>query len=365
MTLPEPLPEPQPEELTVLDLFKSVTRDWNSFFGFLGSLFNAERLAAVERAAALEAERAAHPVLVAEPEVYTFPAAVSAALPWKVLGGISLALFGQLMLEPPGRRVELGLAFYIFAVGMVVWSWLSGEWRLPPLRADLSGSDPMTLRLIPLLLSAGLSVLAFLSLGDDLFTWSNLTLWLLAIACFLWAMWLRGPRLLRAPINPEARRKAMLWTALLVAVFGLALFFRMNRVNAIPSEPFSDHAEKLLDVYEITLGKTLIFFPRNTGREGFQMYWTLLIAKLFGTGFSFLSLKLGTTILGVLTLPYIYLLGKGIWRAAAGPVRNVPVRGLLLDQCHRAHRPALPALSFVHRARLLLCAARPEDAQPE
>jgi hypothetical protein len=52
-----------------------------------------------------------------------------------------------------------------------------------------------------------------------------------------------------------------------------------------------------------------MFFPRNTGREGFQMYWTLLVAGVFGTGLSFLSLKLGTVLLGLLTLPYIYLLG--------------------------------------------------------
>ena len=75
-------------------------------------------------------------------------------------------------------------------------------------------------------------------------------------------------------------------------------------------EPFSDHAEKILDVYDITQGDYSIFFPRNTGREAIQMYWTLLVANVFGTGLSYLSLKLGTALLGILTLPYIYLLGK-------------------------------------------------------
>ena len=42
------------------------------------------------------------------------------------------------------------------------------------------------------------------------------------------------------------------------------------------------------------------------------MYWTLLVGNLFGTGLSFVSLKLGTAILGFLTLPFIYLLGKEI-----------------------------------------------------
>ena len=57
-------------------------------------------------------------------------------------------------------------------------------------------------------------------------------------------------------------------------------------------------------------GNTFIFFERNTGREAIQMYWTLAVAYIFNTGFSFLSLKLGTVLLGFLTIPYVYLLGK-------------------------------------------------------
>ena len=74
----------------------------------------------------------------------------------------------------------------------------------------------------------------------------------------------------------------------------LAIFFRVYRVNTIPPEPFSDHAEKILDVYDVSQGQTHIFFPRNTGREFIQMYWTLLMSWIFGTGLSFLSLKIGT-----------------------------------------------------------------------
>ena len=42
------------------------------------------------------------------------------------------------------------------------------------------------------------------------------------------------------------------------------------------------------------------------------MYWTLLVSWIFGTGFSFLSLKLGTALIGLLTLPYMYLLGREV-----------------------------------------------------
>jgi hypothetical protein len=71
-------------------------------------------------------------------------------------------------------------------------------------------------------------------------------------------------------------------------------------------------------VYDISQGQTRIFFPRNTGREATQMYWTLLMSWIFGTGLSFMSLKIGTVLFGLFTLPYMYLLGKEIGGARVG-----------------------------------------------
>jgi len=75
---------------------------------------------------------------------------------------------------------------------------------------------------------------------------------------------------------------------------------------------FSDHAEKLLDVADVLNGQYSIFFPRNTGREAFQFYLTALIIRLFRTGLTFISLKIGMVLAGLLTLPFIYLLGREI-----------------------------------------------------
>lgn len=80
----------------------------------------------------------------------------------------------------------------------------------------------------------------------------------------------------------------------------------------------SDHAEKLLDIGDVLNGETSIFFPRNTGREAFQMYLTAAVIKIFGTGLTFLSLKIGTTLAGLVTLVYIYLLGKEIGNQRIG-----------------------------------------------
>jgi 4-amino-4-deoxy-L-arabinose transferase-like glycosyltransferase len=70
-------------------------------------------------------------------------------------------------------------------------------------------------------------------------------------------------------------------------------------------------------VYEVLQGARPIFFSRNTGREAIQFYLTAGVASLFGTGLTHISLKIGTILAGLLTLPFIYLTGKEIanWRA--------------------------------------------------
>jgi hypothetical protein len=108
------------------------------------------------------------------------------------------------------------------------------------------------------------------------------------------------------------------WSLLVLAVFGLAAFYRFYLLDQVPAEMFSDHAEKLLDVSDVLNGQYNIYFPRNTGREAFQMYLTAAMALLFKTGLSFLSLKLGTAICGVLTLPFIYLLGVEVANRRVG-----------------------------------------------
>ncbi len=297
-------PEAMQAEPTVLDLFKLATRDWNSFLTTLRSLNDAERLAEVERAAVEEAHHQAEIPVEAE------GGGQRKGLPWRMLGALLLALFAQAQLEPPQPRIPLALGLYALALGLAFWAYFADKWQLPSLRPVQFRSDPLSLRLIPLLLSVGLTLAAFIDLSNDLFTWHNVLLWLAAIGAFIWAMWIRVPREEQTPLTPEARRKALIWTGLLMGTAALLLFFRLYRIDSIPSEPFSDHAEKILDVYEITTGNTLIFFPRNTGREAIQMYWTLLVATVFDTGFSFLSLKLGTALLGILTLPFVYLLGR-------------------------------------------------------
>jgi hypothetical protein len=244
-------------------------------------------------------------------------------LPWRSLVALVLALLGQRFFEPP-TSLGIGYAFYTAAFALLGWAIYSGEWTLSPLPPSFEDKDPLTYRPVPLFISIAFALLAFIALGDNLFTFTNVTLWLLAIVFFINALWLRRSNIsLLQRVITFFKREAWTihisrWTILLLAATALAFFFRFYQTVGVPPEPFSDHAEKILDVYDVSQGQTSIFFIRNTGREAFQMYWTLLVGNVFRTGLSFVSLKLGTAILGFLTLPFVYLLGKEIGGARVG-----------------------------------------------
>jgi uncharacterized membrane protein len=72
----------------------------------------------------------------------------------------------------------------------------------------------------------------------------------------------------------------------------------------------SDHAEKLLDVYDVLTGQRPIFFPRNTGRELFQFYLTAALIQFTPLEIGHLALKTGTAIFGILAVPAIYFLAR-------------------------------------------------------
>jgi hypothetical protein len=246
--------------------------------------------------------------------------------PWRSVLALVFILLAQRTFEPsPTRTATSGMILYAIGLAWVALAYLRGEWKLTdypgtaPLPEAGADSEPneARVRILPFVLTILLSITAFIMMGGNRFTLPNVTLWLAALGCFIWAFRQTGPGrtpLWRRVFDLSRRDSWMItvtrWTLLLLLIIGLVVFFRVYNLNGVPSEPFSDHAEKILDVYDVTQGQTSIFFPRNTGREAFQMYLTVLVSWLFGTGLSFISLKIGTVICGLATLPYVYLLGR-------------------------------------------------------
>ena len=257
------------------------------------------------------------------------------SFPWRPLTALLLALAAQTLLEPPANAL-IALALYLLAGAFVFWSHRRGEWVLPdphpqspiPNYREASPWDQSP-RFLPLLASLPLLGAAFYLFGGNQFTWLNLSLWLAGIVFFLRAFWQTKKsdtdhtddtekEKIESVLIREIRVQKNWFWLIFVVVLLIAAFFRFHQLGAVPAEPFSDHAEKILDVYDITQGETRIFFPRNTGREAIQFYWTVLIAAVFKTGLTFQSLKIGTALIGFFTLPFIYLLGKEIANRRAG-----------------------------------------------
>ena len=311
-------------EPTVLDAIKSIFKDWTSFTAFLRAW--AERTDTtqlVEMSAPVEAPA----------EIETLDEnAQPAVFPWRSMLALGLALLGQRFFEPlgepPTQNATLGVPLYLAAFALALWAFLRGELTPAPLPASQVQRDPMTIRGRMFVWSLLFGFAAFLLMGDLLFPgndipfWPteenrfnglNVTIWVIAIFFFVRAFWLKESQSILKQIsdgihNIKWDRRAAQWGLLAVAVVALTLFFHFHRLATVTPEMTSDHAEKLFDVYDITNGQYSIFFPRNTGREPLYIYLAALLTPL--TGVSFLTIKLAAVIGGLLTLPYLYLLGK-------------------------------------------------------
>lgn len=248
------------------------------------------------------------------------------SVPWRTFSALGLGLMAQLSLEPgPGRTWGLGIGLYILAAAMAIWANIRGEWEIHPYPSVLQHKDPLSVHQVYLWIGLVSGLLAFMTFGGNRFTLLNTALWLSAIAFTVLAFWLPIPE--RTSWWSKLREKftgrgleirISRWTLFLLIAAAVAIFFRFYRLWEVPPEMVSDHAEKILDIWDVTQGEMSIFFPRNTGREAFQMYLTALVIKLFGTGFTFDSLKIGTALSGLVTLPFIYLLGKEIANKRVG-----------------------------------------------
>ena len=296
-------------EPSVLDYVKSIFKDWHSFQSFLQVLFNREDTTQFINSHESVVQESPAPEAIQN-------ISTPKAFPWRTLLVLLLALLAQRMFEPSQQTAVLGVAFYLSALGLAAWAYLRGEWALTPATVTEIGQESTTIRSGAFVLSLLFSAAAFFTLGGNKFTALNLTLWILAIIFHLRAFWLSGPRKAWPKIDLKSIFTSTEWNIritqrglMIFGIIALVLFFRLYRLSTVPAEMTSDHAEKLMDVYDIMQGKFSIFFPRNTGREPLYIYLSALVATWF-SGTSFLTLKIVAVMGGLLTLPYIYLLGK-------------------------------------------------------
>lgn len=237
-------------------------------------------------------------------------------IPWKAPTTFLLFIFAQALWAPPKGNVIAGVLVAAIAIAMAIWSLRMGEWRIPNAAKVVKNSKKLLLRPLPLMIAFISFSAAFYLFRGNQFTVANVSLWHFAVLSLLASFWDFDPNSslrikLRMKLSIE-NLKAMVTvpTLLILAVLLLIAFFRFSQIVDVPLEMVSDHAEKLMDVQGVLDGNSPIYFERNTGREPLQFYLTAWIANWMGTGISFLSLKLGTTVLAFISLYYVYQLTK-------------------------------------------------------
>jgi hypothetical protein len=236
-----------------------------------------------------------------------------------------LALIAQFGFELKSGSIWTGVALYLAAAGLIAWAFREGDVALPWMPRTRAPARIASFRPAYLIAAAVLAGLTFASSGGNRFDLPTLVFWLGSITAIVIAFWegpapfRAAPGRLRSWLRGENwRLRISRWNVFVLLVFGVSLYFRFARIDSLPPEMVSDHAEKLLDVVDVLNGKYSIFFPRNTGREAMQFYMAAATARYLGTGISYLTLKLGTVLAGVVTLPFIYLFAREVAGKRAG-----------------------------------------------
>lgn len=203
---------------------------------------------------------------------------------------------------------------------------MNGEW-FRPLRpkADTDESGIERYVQVGSLVAAALmfASVAWVQSSGNTYRLTGVVAWWLSVACWVLAWW--DDASLR--LLPRLRAGAGRFLILAAVVLLIAGIFRFYQITSLPPEMTSDHAEKLLDVRDVLTGTHRVFFPRNTGREPAQFYVTAFLAGPLGFGLGYMALKVGTALIGWLTVPLT------IWAArwGAGTSRRTALlAGLLL-----------------------------------
>ncbi|NIM92535.1 MAG: hypothetical protein GTO18_02310 [Anaerolineales bacterium] len=230
-----------------------------------------------------------------------------------------LALFAQLGLEAKPEDaplVVISVLIYAIAIFLIGWATWEGDFRLDLPKESADDDEEAGVRPAYLGIGAVLALLTFLFSRRNEFTFLNLTFWFGSLICLMTAFWegespfLRFWRWLKSAYNNPPSIRIDRWTLLVLGCIVVVIFFRVTKIDEVPMDMWSDQAEKLLDVSDVLEGKPAIFFIRNTGREAIQFYLAALTANVLDTGISFITLKVGTVLIGLLTLPFLYLFAK-------------------------------------------------------
>jgi hypothetical protein len=241
--------------------------------------------------------------------------------PWRTTMARLLALTGQFLFEPPRAGAFPGILFYLLSAGFLIWAFVTGEWQCSQqsVGVKLPFSGRFRVKAFYFLLPA--IVLSFISFIDGRYNFVNTLLWLLSIFyCFV-VLWDGTAEDVFSkylyPIRdffkkPKIKFNIDLFGILFLIALGLILAFRFADLQQVPNEMTSEHMEFIMDIEDVQDGVFPVFSARNGGRGTLFIYIAALLKSIFPGLEYFSILKVTSGIAGIITLVYIYFLGKEI-----------------------------------------------------
>ena len=249
------------------------------------------------------------------------------------LAALPLALFAQtaldLRLAPAGRLIgtlAFALSAIAWAVGFgstqIVCEFIVSPWRqTAPLRDRW------------LLIGINLAALAFFTLGSNRFTILGTLAWLAAIVSVVWmatSTMVTSERRIPALKIPAAVQSSMVkQISAVLALTLLAAIFRFFRLHSLPAEMGLDPPYIYLGSQAILDGDRPIFVTLFPGQESGFFYLVAAMSRFLGL--SFFTLKAASALIGTLTVPALYLLGR---RLINGTVAMVAAVLLAVNRWH-------------------------------
>ncbi|MCL6430386.1 MAG: glycosyltransferase family 39 protein, partial [Anaerolineae bacterium] len=222
--------------------------------------------------------------------------------------GLGAAYLGQRALDrPPVRLAEWGLL-----LGGAAALALCCRGHALERAREQPGQTVAQPRLSLLGLALVLAAAAFPGFAGNRFRLWSTVLWMAALASLYTAFARRGAGVGEETARREAGVVRLSWEMLLLAgIILVGAFLRLHRLDAIPAEMGTDMPLKYENAREIMRGQFMIFCPRYPGREALLFYLIALYGRLFGLGF--FAIKVTTVLLGVATIPALYLLARELY----------------------------------------------------
>ena len=210
------------------------------------------------------------------------------------------------------------LAAAALAAGLAGWAIVAWKGSTEARESGAVAAAGTRPAILLLLASIGFAAAAWMRTSGNSFRPGGAPAWVAAAGFWFAAWWPRRDPVLRSGTGPVSPRARWAVAAALAAIFLCGILVYFHDLSGPPANPTSDHAETLLDLKDVLDGQRPIFFPRNTGREPWKFYFLYVLVRVFGLPANYLTLKVGTVLIGLLGIPAIFLLGTELGGPALG-----------------------------------------------